>query len=63
MTGAEAVELIELARPRVAIPVHYEGWSHFKDGRAGIERALAGAAPATRGCVRWLTPGSPTDVD
>jgi L-ascorbate metabolism protein UlaG (beta-lactamase superfamily) len=63
MTGRRATELISLVHPRVAVPVHYEGWSHFKDGRAHIEEALAGASPATRGCVRWLTPGSPTEVD
>jgi L-ascorbate metabolism protein UlaG (beta-lactamase superfamily) len=62
MTGRRATELIGLVDPRVAVPVHYEGWSHFKDGRAQIEEALALAPPATRGCVRWLTPGSPTDV-
>ena len=49
MTGRQAVELIGLVRPRVAVPVHYEGWSHFKDGRARIEDALAEAPPATRG--------------
>ena len=63
MTGREAVELSASSRPRMAVPVHYEGWSHFKDGRAQIQDALAGAPAATRGCVRWLTPGSPTDVD
>jgi L-ascorbate metabolism protein UlaG (beta-lactamase superfamily) len=62
MTGRHAVELVDLAGPRVAVPVHYEGWSHFKDGRAGIERALAGAPEATRSRVRWLERGSPTDV-
>ena len=62
MTGREAVELIGLASPRVAIPVHYEGWSHFKDGRARIQEALTRATPAIRQCVRWLPPGSPTDV-
>ena len=62
MTGQHAVELVELAAPRVAVPVHYEGWSHFKDGRGGIERALAQAPEATRGRVRWLELGSPTDL-
>ena len=63
MTGPRAAELIGLVHPRVAVPVHYEGWSHFKDGRAHIEEALAEATPTTRECVRWLTPGSPTDLD
>ena len=32
-------------RPRTAIPIHYEGWKHFREGRDAIERAFA-AAPA-----------------
>jgi L-ascorbate metabolism protein UlaG (beta-lactamase superfamily) len=59
MTARKAVELIGIARPRVAVPVHYEGWSHFKDGRAAIERALASAPEHVRQRVRWLPLGSP----
>ena len=36
LTGRRAVELCDLVRPRVAVPVHYEGWAHFTDGRAAI---------------------------
>jgi L-ascorbate metabolism protein UlaG (beta-lactamase superfamily) len=59
MTGRRAAELIRIARPRVAVPVHYEGWAHFTSGRADVERALAGDV---RERVRWLAPGEPTDV-
>ena len=62
MTGRDAVQVVDLVRPRVAVPVHYEGWAHFKDGRAGIERALAAAPGDTRGRVRQLELGSPTDL-
>lgn len=58
MTGRSAVELIGIARPRVAVPVHYEGWAHFKDGRAAVDRALAAAPAEVRGRVRWLPIGS-----
>ena len=37
MTARDAVELCRALRPRVAIPVHYEGWSHFHEGRDAIE--------------------------
>ncbi|NYJ03488.1 L-ascorbate metabolism protein UlaG (beta-lactamase superfamily) [Nocardioides thalensis] len=60
MTGARAVELLSVVRPRVAVPVHYEGWSHFRDGRAGLEAALAAAPADVRSRVRWLVPGDPT---
>jgi L-ascorbate metabolism protein UlaG (beta-lactamase superfamily) len=62
MTGKDAVELVDLVRPRVAVPVHYEGWAHFKDGRAGIDRALAAASDDTGSRVRQLVLGKPTDL-
>lgn len=52
MNGAEAARLIGLLRPRVAVPVHYEGWSHFAEPEARLRTRLAGL-PA----VRWLAPG------
>jgi L-ascorbate metabolism protein UlaG (beta-lactamase superfamily) len=33
MTAHNTVELCRIVRPRTAIPVHYEGWSHFREGR------------------------------
>ena len=44
LTGAEAVELCALLKPATVIPVHYEGWKHFREGRAAAERAFAEAA-------------------
>ena len=61
MTGAEAVELCRLVQPRVVLPVHYEGWSHFKQGRAEVERAFA-AAPDVEELVTWLPVGSSAEV-
>jgi L-ascorbate metabolism protein UlaG (beta-lactamase superfamily) len=63
MTGRRAVQLGELARPRVAVPVHYEGWAHFADGRAGLDKAIAAAPPDVRDRFRWLPLGTPVDVD
>jgi L-ascorbate metabolism protein UlaG (beta-lactamase superfamily) len=45
MTARDAVELCALVRPRTAIPIHYEGWRHFREGREAIERELAAAPP------------------
>jgi L-ascorbate metabolism protein UlaG (beta-lactamase superfamily) len=61
MTGRDAVELCRLIRPRVAIPVHYEGWTHFREGRDALERELA-VAPDVAESVRWLPVGEPVDV-
>jgi L-ascorbate metabolism protein UlaG (beta-lactamase superfamily) len=54
MTAREAIELCGLIRPRTVIPVHYEGWKHFTEGRAAIERAFAAAPADLRDRVRWL---------
>jgi L-ascorbate metabolism protein UlaG (beta-lactamase superfamily) len=63
MTAEDAVELIELLRPHTALPVHYEGWSHFREGRDGIERVLAAAPADVRDRVRWLSLGEPAEVE
>lgn len=57
MTAEDGLELCRLVRPRVAIPVHYEGWSHFQEGRAEVERHLAAATPDVRDRVRLLRVG------
>jgi L-ascorbate metabolism protein UlaG (beta-lactamase superfamily) len=62
LTGADAVRLCEAVKPHTVVPVHYEGWSHFADGRDGAERAFAGAPAAVRDRVRWLDPGQPAEL-
>ncbi|RZT07381.1 L-ascorbate metabolism protein UlaG (beta-lactamase superfamily) [Kribbella sp. VKM Ac-2569] len=58
MTGADGVELCSLLKPRTVVPVHYEGWSHFRQGRDGIEAAFSAAGPE----LTWLEPGKPGTV-
>jgi L-ascorbate metabolism protein UlaG (beta-lactamase superfamily) len=62
MTAADAVELCGLLQPHVAIPLHYEGWRHFREGRGAIERELAAAPPGIRDRFRWLAIGEPSTV-
>ncbi len=61
LTAREAVELCRLTGARTVVPVHYEGWAHFKEGRADFERALAGA-PEVERTVRWIPIGAPAEV-
>jgi L-ascorbate metabolism protein UlaG (beta-lactamase superfamily) len=63
MTAREAVALCRDLRPRVAIPVHYEGWKHFREGRGAIERAFAAAPDAVRASVRWLPIGEAVEIE
>lgn len=60
LTAAEAVELCGLIRPRVIVPVHYEGWTHFTEGRDAVELAFARAPEPVRAAVRWLPIGVAT---
>jgi L-ascorbate metabolism protein UlaG (beta-lactamase superfamily) len=62
MTGSDAVELVRLIKPKVAVPIHYEGWKHFRQGRDGIEQALAAAPTETRERFRWVELGTPTEL-
>ena len=59
MDAREGVELLDLVEPTNVVPVHYEGWSHFQQGRDVAEKVLASSAHA----VTWLDPGESTTVD
>jgi L-ascorbate metabolism protein UlaG (beta-lactamase superfamily) len=62
MTAADGIQLCRALRPRTVVPVHYEGWSHFREGRAAIEQALANA-PDVRDSFRLLPIGAGQDFD
>ncbi|MEV4343310.1 MBL fold metallo-hydrolase [Actinoplanes sp. NPDC049596] len=51
MTGRDAVALTDHIKPKRIVPVHYEGWSHFHEGRAEIDAAFP------QGRLTWLEPG------
>jgi L-ascorbate metabolism protein UlaG (beta-lactamase superfamily) len=62
LTADGAIELVELLEPRVVVPIHYEGWSHFKQGRQAIEADLAMAPAAVRERFRWVPIGEPVEL-
>jgi L-ascorbate metabolism protein UlaG (beta-lactamase superfamily) len=62
MDVADAVELCGLIGPRTVIPVHYEGWSHFTQGRAAIERRLAAEPGHVAELVRWVPIGEAVEL-
>ena len=71
MDGRDAVRAVELLRPEVAVPVHFEGWSHFSQQEAALRHAvghaldhpLGKAQPATTTRVTWLRRGVPTKLE
>jgi L-ascorbate metabolism protein UlaG (beta-lactamase superfamily) len=62
MTASQAVELCGLIEPRSVFPIHYEGWTHFREGREEIERELASAPEEIRRSFRWLPIGEATEI-
>jgi L-ascorbate metabolism protein UlaG (beta-lactamase superfamily) len=62
MTAHDAVTLCDLLRPETAIPVHYEGWSHFRQGRPDCEHVFAEAPPHVSEHIKWLPLGTATDI-
>jgi L-ascorbate metabolism protein UlaG (beta-lactamase superfamily) len=63
LTAREGAELCRLIRPRRVIPVHYEGWSHFREGRDAVEREFARAPDDIRERIRWLPIGIAQEID
>jgi L-ascorbate metabolism protein UlaG (beta-lactamase superfamily) len=63
MTGAQAVELLGEIRPQTAIPIHYEGWKHFREGRDEVEREFAAAPAELQRSVHWLQIGTAATID
>jgi L-ascorbate metabolism protein UlaG (beta-lactamase superfamily) len=59
MTAEEASELCGLIDPHTVLPIHYEGWKHFRQGRAAAEHAFASAPGDLAARVQWLDLGVP----
>jgi len=62
MGGAEAIELALIARPRLVVPVHFDGWSHFSEQRSRLQAVLGTAPPSVRQRLVWLEPGQLTEM-
>jgi L-ascorbate metabolism protein UlaG (beta-lactamase superfamily) len=62
MTIDDAVELCDEIAPRVAVPVHFDGWSHFSQQADGVRRRLAERADGRVERFRLLEPGVATDL-
>ena len=62
MDAEDAVELIGLAEPGTAVPVHVEGWSHFSQQEDAASHVLDAAPGAVRERVRWAPLGEPIDL-
>jgi L-ascorbate metabolism protein UlaG (beta-lactamase superfamily) len=60
MTAEEAVAFARLAPETRIVPIHYEGWAHFTEGRDVIEQAFAAAGLSER--LIWLKAGEAVEI-
>jgi L-ascorbate metabolism protein UlaG (beta-lactamase superfamily) len=61
MTAEEAVAFARMASGTRIVPIHYEGWAHFTEGRDVIEQAFAAAGMSDR--LIWLKAGEPVAIE
>ena len=57
----EAAKATKRLGIRHVIPIHYEGWSHFKQGRDDVQWVFRRKGLADR--LQWLEPGKRTAVE
>jgi L-ascorbate metabolism protein UlaG (beta-lactamase superfamily) len=53
----------DLLEPRATVPVHYEGWSHFKEGQSAAEATLARETDRLRSSLQWVPLGVPVEIE
>ncbi|HET9908299.1 MAG TPA: MBL fold metallo-hydrolase [Anaerolineales bacterium] len=61
LTAGEAVRIIRVLDPHMAIPVHYEGWNHFREPREKAEAHFIEAD--LEETVQWLPLGIPVNIE
>jgi L-ascorbate metabolism protein UlaG (beta-lactamase superfamily) len=61
MTAEQAVVFARVTPDARIVPIHYEGWAHFTEGRDVIEQAFAAAGLSER--LLWLKTGEPVAID
>lgn len=60
LTADEAVRTADTLRAAQVVPVHFEGWSHFRDAREKIDDAFRKRGTADK--LVWLPRGEPFEL-
>jgi len=61
LNAREALRVTQALNPRVMIPIHYEGWKHFKE--SGNDAKKVFDESEFKGKIRWLPIGNTEDVE
>jgi L-ascorbate metabolism protein UlaG (beta-lactamase superfamily) len=60
MNGEEAIETTKLLNPNCVIPIHYEGWWHFKQSVKSLKNEIENSGEKDK--FLWLTSGVETEL-
>lgn len=61
MNGADLLRSAEVLKPEKIIPIHYKGWSHFKEKENTLRAKIAGSKQVS-GKTVFLVPGVKTSI-
>lgn len=61
LNAKEAVQIVHALGPRTMIPIHYEGWKHFKETAADAGQVFE--ASDIKDKVQWLMLGKPAEIE
>jgi len=61
LNAKEAVQIVHALKPRMMIPIHYEGWKHFKE--TGADAGKVFEASDIKEKIHWLKLGSPVEIE
>jgi L-ascorbate metabolism protein UlaG (beta-lactamase superfamily) len=61
MDAKDGVKAARVLNPRIIIPIHYEGWKHFREGRTIIEREFTTAELKDK--LHWLEMGKKVEIE
>jgi hypothetical protein len=61
MNATEAIRVAREFELETLVPLHYEGWKHFRQGRDEVEAAFREAGIDDR--VRWLSAAEPASIE
>ena len=60
-SAREAIKVVEALKPHTVIPIHYEGWKHFREPRAQAEKEFLRAGIQDK--VQWLPLGKRVELE
>ena len=61
MNSKDLLKAVNVLNPRTIIPIHYTGWTHFKE-KEQVLRTIIASSPSTKDKTIFLKPGERTEV-